>query len=152
MNSPDKALEQLRSLMEAASKTRDIYTQVAAGRAMIALYRKFPEDVQGERFRKNVAKIEESIRALSNMLGLALGQSWDSHIHSVKWWAKRSARKQREDWINLQRRTLKMRAVARVHEILLESYPDAMNHREMGRIFTKYDLVQMGDSFSGFSR
>lgn len=140
----EKAIKALKELLAEASQAKDIYTQVAASRAMLAVFKYYPDEIRSnEVFSKTVKKISDSTRAVSQMLGLQLSQSWNEYFRTLNKWQQFTHKTERQAWIELQRRMLKMRAVARVHEVLLATYPEGMQRPEMARIFTENDLLQM---------
>jgi len=147
----EKAIKALKDLLAESVQAKDMYTQVAASRAMLALFKRYPAEMrENESFKKAVREIADNTRAVAQMLGLHLTQNWREYLGSLTKWQQFARKSEREEWINLQRRTLKMRAVARVHEVLLKTYPKGIQHPEMARIFTENDLLQMEQTSSSY--
>jgi hypothetical protein len=140
---PNETVRELASLMKQAAEKNDLYTQVAASRAIIALYKHYPASLQSERFVQTVEEVEVITQAAAKMLGMHLTSEWARYRKSLGWLSRFLTRNSKNDWMDLQRRTLKMRAVSTVHAILVKNFPEGMSYKEVARLFTKDDLKSM---------
>lgn len=143
MNSPREAILAFKNLIASSLTENEVFTRVAASRAVLALMERYPESAKTADVRKTLEGIEEATRATASLLGSHMNMRWNEHVSSLNWFSKLKANKYRTAWLDLERRTLKMRAEHRIRTIMSETYPEGMRYPEIAQIFTHGDLEKM---------